>query len=132
MEFKVRPFDPDKDYIMLCYWWRSYGWPEMPIDHLPENGFICEVDNKPIASGFVYKTDSKICWFEWVLADKQSDRETRAKAIAILIESVQNWTKEQGFKTIFTSVEHSGLIDKLKKQGFVSSDEKMTNLTWRG
>lgn len=123
---EIKSYDP-LDYWMLCSWWSGHGWTPPSQEMLPEIGFV--VDN--IAAGFLYKTDSKITWLEFIIANPRSEKNERSKALDLVIEQLYSKAKELGFKAVFTSATHKGLIDRYKKHGFEVSDLEMTNLVKR-
>ncbi len=82
MELKARQLK-DSDWETLTAWWDS--WPEWvnPVkDFLPDNGnggIMVEKNNKPVLAGFIYTTNSKGAWVEWIISDpnyRENDRQT--------------------------------------------------------
>jgi hypothetical protein len=120
---EVRKYQPS-DYFELCTWWELQKWPSMGQDHLPENGFIVE----GIAAGFLYKTDSKFALMEFIIANPKTEKETRAQALDLVIDSLLNLAKELDFKSVFSSITHPKLLQRYQQHGFVVTDENMTNL----
>lgn len=123
---EVRKFQTS-DYFELCGWWNKHNWPCIPLDHLPENGFIVE----GLAAGFLYKTDSKFGLLEFVVANPDSSKEDRAQALDLVIDNTLNLAKELGFKSIFSSITHPKLIQRYQEHGFMMTDENMTNMIRR-
>jgi len=123
---EIKPYNR-LDYWELCSWWAGHGWMAPDQDMLPEHGFI--INN--ICAGFLYKTDSKIAWLEFIISNPRSEKLERNKALDLLIEQLYSRAKELGFKAIFTSATHKGLIERYKDHGFVVTDTSMTNLVKR-
>ncbi len=121
---EVRKIDLEKDYSTLEKWWTSYEWPSIPKYLLPPTGYI--VDG--YSAGFLYKTDSPFCVLEWVVGNKESDRDKRAEALDLVLKSLLAEADDNGYKAIFTSCEHKGLIERYKKFNFIQTDNNMTNL----
>ena len=119
----LRPYTVN-DYSLMKSWAEGRKWPVIPAEFLPTTGII----DPEHCVGFLYKTDSKICWLEWVLGNPNSDKEERSKALDNLILALLCEAKSCGYKVVFTSVEHTGLIDRYKKNGFVVSENSMTNM----
>jgi hypothetical protein len=115
------------DYETVKVWADMRKFPLLPQEYLPVTGFIHE----GFCVGFLYKTDSKIAWLEWVISNPFSDSEKRNSAMNEIIEELAKDAKEQGFKVIFTSVEHKGLIERYKTLGFEVTDKTMTNMIGR-
>jgi hypothetical protein len=120
----------DENYPILVSWWNAHMWPPIPQDHLPQ-GFIIYYADEPIIAGFVYKTDSAFCLFEFIVANPAVKGLRRQLAFEVLVQAVVEYTKEIGGKTLFTSVNNPNLISKLEASGFVKTDTNMTNFVRR-
>lgn len=128
MNVSVRQFDPGQHYEAVCSWWKAEQWPGVPLDHLPELGFVSYVDEQPAAAGWIYRTDSAFCLFEFVVANPDVRGEPRGLALAALTEEAIKAALAFDFKTIFTSVSNPSLICRLEAKGFSQADRGMTNL----
>lgn len=117
----VRPYT-FLDYPTVKEWADKRKFPLVPPEFLPPNGFI--IDDCCVC--FVYRSETPIAWLEWVISNPDSD--VRDDALNLLIEAACDWAKGQGFKVLFTSVEHKGLIERYKSLGFIETDRSMTNL----
>lgn len=120
----IRKVDIQKDYEMLAKWWLHHGWGDVPAIILPKEGFIVN----EICAGFIYQTDSKIAWIEYIVSDPASEKEYRAQSLDILIDNLIKRAKELGFLVAFATLEHPALIERYKKHGFVIGDSKVTNM----
>lgn len=118
-------------YPRICEWWAAHGWPALPFDALPKTGAVALHEDRPIAAGFLYKTDSTIAVMEFLIADPASDKIVRGEALDNIVQSLVASAKEQGFSTIFTSTVHRGVIERQKKFGFVVTDEGASQLIRR-
>lgn len=112
------------DYEMLSSWWKQHEWPSIPLSFLPKIGIIVG----DCVAGFIYSTDSKICWLEFIISDPKCEQKKRQDALNLLIQEASNTAKDLGYEVIFTSVSHKGLIEKYKNNGFKVTDNNMTNL----
>ena len=128
MKTNTRGFNLITDYDMLTKWWNAHGSKPPKPEHLSSTGIIEEVNDKPVAAGFVYKTDSKICVFEFVVCDPKAEKEERDIALNNLIKSVIIWTKSNNYSLIYNSVKHKKYISRLEEQGFIKVDENQTHL----
>jgi hypothetical protein len=98
----IRPLKSE-DYKTLCEFWQQWGWTPPPQDFLPEIGMIVYDEETPIAASYLYITNSKVCWLEWVISNKNyKNRENRKNAINLLIETLINMAKNGGYKYIYT------------------------------
>lgn len=115
-----------QDYSVINGWCEEWGFPAIAIEGaVPPTGFI--IDN--ICCGWVYLTNSLICYTEFVITNKQfKDKELRKKAFKDLFDGMTNFAKEQGKSIIMMSVKNPFLINNLKEVGFIETDLNMTNL----
>jgi len=118
----MRFFEP-KDYEIICEWWKEYDYPIVPLDCLPKNGLIIE----NLCAGFLYSTDSALCWLEFVVGNPKATKEERSKGLDELIEGLVVLAKTKEFKYALASVEHPNLKDKVKKLGFMETNTCMSN-----
>lgn len=127
----VRVYTPE-DYPMVCSWWDGHKWPQIPQESLSKTGLIVEVNNVPVCAGWIYKSDSNLAWFEWLVCDPKAGKEERNLAIPFLIETVKKIIKAWGFSVIFMSVsaKHRSLIKRLTDHGFEMTDSNMVNFIW--
>ena len=125
---RCRKFDLSKDYDILYTWWYAHGsFPPKP-EHLSTTGIVVEVEDKPVCAGFLYKTDSKICVFEFVVSDPKASKEDRCNALNNLIKTIQDIAAKQGYSLIYTSVNIEAYVSKLKNAGFFEADRNQTHL----
>lgn len=122
----VRPFDFSRDYDTISQWWEEHNSFAPKPEHLSTTGIIVEADI-PLCAGWLYKTDSKICVFEFVVSNPKADKEIRDASLELLIESIKKISKEQGYKLIYSSVKGLRYIMRLQQQGFVVVDEHQTH-----
>lgn len=115
------------DYYILCEWWNKQNWQAPDRNMLPKTGLIIE----NICAGFLYKTDSDVALLEFIIANPESNKEERSEALDLLINNLVNIAKESGYKAIFTSLQHTKLLERYKKHGFIETDKSMTNMIKR-
>lgn len=128
VKLKHRYFLPT-DYPMFSSWWESWGWDPFPELLLPPTGIIVSNQGVDICGGFLYKTDSLVCWAENYISNKEAPRELRAGSIEYLINCLAEEGRRHGFKIMMSSVSHKGLVTKLIASGFDPKyEDKMCNL----
>lgn len=121
-------FSSQKHYKTLTQWWNGHKFPVVPLDSLPELGIVCLAQDKPICSGFLYKTDSNIAWMEWLLCDPSAPREYRGECINALIDKLEALAKDFGYTNIYTNLIHPSLCNRLESKGFIITDKQSINL----
>ena len=125
--YKARILDLDKDYKTVKKWWKAWGWTPFLKVLLPPTGIMISYEGKDICAGWIYKTDTPICWFENIISDKGADRKIRDKALDVLLDSMNGTAKNLGFHAAMTSVSSSSLIKRLGEHGYKETDKNMTN-----
>jgi hypothetical protein len=123
MELSKRRLQHD-DYDTIVKWWESWpDWEPLARNLLPENGtggIMIERDGTPIVAGFLYGTNSKISWMEWIVGNPEE--RNKSEAIELLISSLEEWAVEGGFEVILSIGRSKSLIDKHKKLGYTVDD----------
>jgi len=123
------PFE-DSHYPMLCKWWESHKWPVMPRQFLPQTGIISKKDGVYLCAGFLYKTDSDLCWLEYLISNRHGLRDCHSEGVDRCIEALLKQAKLDGFKAVFTSCKVKRLVSRYQEHGFqiAPGEQAMTNL----
>jgi len=105
-------------------WWKERGWAPIPLATLPTTGFIVP----GVCAGFLYLTDSNLCFLEWVISNPESESQDRSKGLDLLIDELLTEAENLGYKVVSTVTTHPKLILRYEEFGFKKADEQMTNL----
>jgi hypothetical protein len=120
-----------EDYDILIDWWKSWpDWVPLARNLLPENGtggIMIERDGIPIVAGFLYSTNSKIAWMEWIVSNPKE--KNKSDAILLLISSLEKWAKDGGFEVVLSIGRSKSLIDKHKKLGYTVDKDPSYEIT---
>ena len=123
MKLYVRPLIAEDYDKTLRQWWFDWRWTPPSRDFLPENGeggFIVYDGETPVCAGFMYKTNSKAVWCDWIISNiKYKDRNNRKEALSLLIKRISEEAKRLNKKYIYALIKNKPLINVYKKQGFV-------------
>ena len=114
---KLKENDYEK---LLVNWWKDWGWQAPAQDFLPENGeggLMVMVDNKPVCAGFIYISNSKVAWVEWIISDKKHKKK-RKEAINLLLDKLIFTCKNLNMKYIFATNDNKNLINTFINKGF--------------
>jgi len=116
----------------LVGWWKDWGW-EAPVkDFLPddgEGGIIVFDGDVPICAGFVYLTNSKVAWVDWIISSKTyNEKPKRREAIRLLISSLTNVCKDVGFKYSYALIKNKPLIKVYEELGYIEGDKYTTEM----
>jgi len=124
--FKIHSLtESDYDNI-LTKWWADWGW-EAPLkDFLPLDGtcgLIVYDNDTPVCAGFLYVTNSKVCWVDWIISSKKyTDREKRKQALTLLVGALTDMCKRTGSKYCYALIKHPSLINTYKELGYSQGD----------
>lgn len=127
MELKVRELR-ESDWDTLVNWWLSWeDWKIYPPkEMLPMNGtggLIIESDGHPIIAGFLYLTNSKIAWLEWIISDKNYKNKNKKEALELLINSLESIAKSTGAEMIFSVGKNKSVLNTHKKLGYTIDED---------
>jgi len=123
----------ESDYDdLLVGWWKSWGWEAPPRDFLPNNGcggIIVMDGNIPVCAGFMYLTNSKAAWVDWIISNKEYRKKPlRKEAIEMLIESLTNICKSAGNKYCYALLQNSSLIKTYETIGYVRGGKDINEM----
>lgn len=115
----------ESDWETLQSWWKAWGWPEMSKDLMPLDGLgglIIEKEGKPIASGFLYLTNSKVAWTEWIVSDPEYREHDRVDALKLIVEGLEKVAIQAGCTIILSIGRNKGLLNIHKELGYTVDD----------
>lgn len=130
MKLKLRRLE-ESDYDTLVTWWKDWKWEAPPRDFLPENGtggFMVSNNDGDICAGFIYLTNSKIAWIEFIISDKQYKEEDRNEAIQFLINSLSGVAEETGAKYGYAILKNKSLMKYYEEANFTVTSDKNTEM----
>lgn len=126
MKLTIRQLN-DADYEnILLDWWNQWGWEAPKKDFLPDEGkggYIIYDGDIPVCAGFIYVTNSKVSWVDWIISNKEYRvKPKRKEAIGLLIESLTNICKMSGSKYIYALIKSNNLIQTYESLGYKKGD----------
>jgi len=96
MGFQAR-FLTENDYDnILCGWWSDWRWTPPSKDFLPDNGnggVIVSKDGTDICAGYLYFTNSKAVWVEFVVSNINYKDKDRKQAIMFLVDTLTEYAE---------------------------------------
>ena len=108
----------ESDYEILTDWWKAWGWPVIVKDMLPDNGtggIMIENEGENVVAGFLYWSNSKMVWLDWIISNPKTNRDIRQEAIKKLIVTAELMVKESKSKYMM-SVSRSNSLLKIHKE----------------
>ena len=130
MELQARQIK-ESDWGTLCSWWKWWRWPNMQKDMLPEDGtggVMIEKNGIPIVVGFVYTSNSKTIFLDWIVSNPEYRESDRGEAIDMLITVIELTFKNLGYKYVVTIGRNKSLIETHKRLGYNVDERKSYEL----
>jgi len=117
---------------ILVEWWKDWGWEPPAKDFLPEDGkggIIVLDDDTPICAGFMYITNSKVAWVDWIISSKTyNSKPERKEALKLLISSLTQFCKNTGSKYSYALIKNQSLIKVYEELGYTKADSYTTEM----
>lgn len=121
----------ETDYPQLVEWWKFWRFPAPLQEMLPENGtcgIMLSKDGINICAGFIYFTNSKMCWIEFIVSNPNYKEKDRKEAITQLINSLCELAGSYGFKVAYTNLKNESLINHFTECQFVKGTSNTTEM----
>lgn len=124
MKFNTTPLQHEDYDNILKGWWKDWGWEAPSRDFLPQDGqggIMVWNGDTPVCAGFLYNTNSKVAWVDWIISNKEY-KESRKEALSILIQTLTSVAKNLDNKFAYALIKHNGLIGVYEQQGYTTGD----------
>lgn len=132
MIFNLRPLIESDYEDILLGWWKNWRFPAPPKDFLPDNGTggIMVLDgDTPVCAGFLYTTNSKVIWVDWIVSSiEYKDKDKRKDALTLLLSTLTNIAKNTGAEYTYALVKNKSLINAYTSLGYTSGDSYQKEL----
>lgn len=117
----------DSDYEdILVGWWKDWGWEPPQKDFLPNDGkggIIILDDDVPICAGYMYLTNSKVGWVDWIISNRYyTNKKLRKDAISLLVSRLTDICKLIGCKYVYALIKNQSLINTYEGLGYIKGD----------
>ena len=127
MEYIVRKHNKSEFYPIFVKWLESHKFPIITDLWLPENVFVCYVDEIPCYCIWFYHNDAKLTHIGWPASNKNVSYKKRQGAFDNLLEYVEKYAKRKGYVTLFTTSNTESVVNVLNKSGYVVGDENVNH-----
>ena len=126
MKLNIIPLQQGDYENILCKWWKDWRWTHPSKDFLPDNGeggWIVYDNDMPVCAGFMYLTNSKAVWCDWIISNfEYKDRQKRKEALELLVHTISLTAEDLGKKYIYALIKNKPLVNVYKKVGFIEGD----------
>jgi hypothetical protein len=126
MALIVQPLNENDYDSVLVGWWNAWGWTPPKKDFLPDDGkggIMVYDGEEPICAGFIYTTNSKVAWVDWIISSKEYRKKPeRSEAIKLLVSTLTNICRNTGHKYTYALIKHPSLVETYKEIGYIKGD----------
>lgn len=112
-EYTPIPFVLEQHFTEVLRWYQMFGETMIP-EALPKTGYIVP----GVAAGFLYRTDSSLCWLECLVANKDVPKEERNLALDAVVVALSQDAKKLGFKTLLGSTQLAAVVKRAQRLGW--------------
>ena len=126
MKFTIRELNENDYQSILTKWWKDWKWTAPLKDFLPNNGkggFIVYDKEIPVCAGYIYVTNSKVGWCDWIVSNfEYKDRKKRKEALSFLVQVLTHTLKLSNCKYSYALLKSNSLIEVYEKNGYTKGD----------
>jgi hypothetical protein len=126
MELYIRELNESDYDDILVGWWEQWKWEAPQRDFLPNDGkggIIVYDKETPVCAGFMYLTNSKVAWVDWIISNKKYTKKPQRKdAIKLLVSSLTDICKKTGSKYSYALIKNQSLIGVYEELGYLKGD----------
>ncbi len=132
MELNIRKLTED-DWGTLIQWWDAWPeWDAPPKDFLPDNGkggYIVFDGEIPVCAGYIYFTNSKVGWCDWIVSNfNYKDKVKRKEALKFLVSILTEALTQGGCKFSYALLKSKSLVSIYKDLGYVNGDKDYSEM----
>ena len=132
MKLNIIPLQQGDYENILCKWWKDWRWTPPSKDFLPDNGeggWIVYDNDMPVCAGFMYLTNSKAVWCDWIISNfEYKDRQKRKEALELLVKTISDKAESLGKKYVYALIKNKPLINTYVKCGFMEGSSYTTEM----
>lgn len=126
MGILVRSINANDYDEILVGWWKDWGWEAPTKDFLPDDGqggLIVFDGDEPVCAGYIYTTNSKVAWVDWIISSKTYRKKpTRKECLDLLIYALTHICKNKGHKYVYALIKDRNLMATYESFGYVKGD----------
>ena len=126
MELYIRELNENDYDEILVGWWKQWGWEPPQRDFLPNDGkggIMVFDGDVPVCAGFMYLTNSKVAWVDWIISNKEYTKKPQRKdALKLLVSALTDICKKAGSKYSYALIKNKSLIEMYEDLGYIKGD----------
>tara|TARA_R110002012_G_C11273878_1_gene569790 strand:+ start:72 stop:497 length:426 start_codon:yes stop_codon:yes gene_type:complete len=124
-DIKIKPI-VEQDYEFINQWWDNIEKLPPPRQLLPENGLhglIAYKQDKPIVCLYIYLTNSKFAYSDYMISDINYKGKDRFNIILLLMQESIKKAFDLGFEDFWFMTKDKGMLRRCKTLGINVSED---------
>ena len=119
----IKKFKTNEEKNILN-WWNDWGLKTPDIECLPKKGYVVTYNNIKVAAGYLYYTNAKIAYVDFVISNINYREKNRNDLITALIDYMVNKALKKGCKFVWATKSNKNIVEKVKKLKYKVLDKK--------
>ena len=132
MKLNIKPLVYEDYDNHLVGWWKDWNWTPPTRDFLPQDGvggMMVYDGDIPVCAGFLYNSNAKLAWGEWVISNKSYGKgDKRTQALVLLVETLTDMAKSLNKKYVYALIKNPSLAKVYKDLGYIEGDSYNTEM----
>lgn len=132
MDLTIRILNEDDYDTILTKWWSDWGWTAPPKEFLPRGGtggYIVYDQEEPVCAGFLYTTNSRVAWVDWIISSKTYRKKpNRSEALSSLVSMLTRMAADLGYSFCYALIKHPSLIKTYEEIGYTQGETYNTEM----
>ena len=119
----IKKFKTNSDNEIIN-WWKDWGLEIPDQECLPKKGYVVINNNIKVAAGYLYYTNAKIAYVDFVISNIKYREKDRNNLITMLIDHMVQKALNKGCKFVWATTANPNIVDKVKKLNYKVLDKK--------
>ena len=119
----IKKFKTNDDNEIIN-WWKDWGLEIPDQECLPKKGYVVINNNIKVAAGYLYYTNAKIAYVDFVISNIKYREKDRNNLITMLIDHMVQKALNKGCKFVWATTANPNIVDKVKKLNYKVLDKK--------
>ncbi len=128
---KVRFFEYERDYPIVCTWFEKWGYAPIRKENLPRHGLIASNEGYDIGAVWLYQTDAKVGLLEGSVMNPDVPKKYRKGGHEFLLTCMQNVARTVGCLDVWVLSKDPYTTAICKKAGFTCLEKQFNVLLKR-
>jgi len=118
----------DKDYEMICSWWKFHGEPIPPEELISQFTYILEapIDKPWLCLSLITFNTPWVAWSAGLVSNPDIRAHGRKEAVKLLWDHVADLAKKMGYKNLLCIAPCESLEKRYAELGFVATKRNQT------